>query len=66
MEFIDTSGKPRSDEEISQAIDQIEKEIVKADFSNPSLYMQFIPIKEALEELLSLRAKIREAIKTRG
>ena len=62
VEFQDDSGKPRSDEEIKEAIDRVEKEIVKSDFSNIPLFMQFSTIRESLIELLRLREIIKKAM----
>ena len=59
----DRTGQPRSDEEIAEALLQVKREIAKADFSNPMLFVQFLTIKDGLEELLSLRQKIRKAVK---
>lgn len=61
LEFQDNSGKPRSDEEIREAIQQVEKAIVKADTYNIPLFLQLPTIREGLHELL----RHREAIKKR-
>jgi len=57
LEMQDNSGKPRSDEDIKEAIRQVEKEIVKGDFTNIPLFMQLTTIREGLKELLKYRAR---------
>jgi len=58
--FIDRSGESRSDEDVKAAIERVEKEIVRADFSNPELFVQLPTIREGLNELLKLRGVVRE------
>ena len=55
MGTTDKTGQPRSDDDIKEAILVVEKEIVKADFKNPDLFVQLPTIREALEELLDFR-----------
>lgn len=59
-EIKDRLGEPRSDEKLLQALQQVKKEIVKCDFSNPTLFVQLPTIKDAIEELLVLRHRRRD------
>ncbi len=52
----DITEQLRSDECIREALDVVKREIVKADFSNPLLFVQLPTIKDALDELIYLRA----------
>ncbi|KKN52376.1 hypothetical protein LCGC14_0612930 [marine sediment metagenome] len=58
IEVKDITGEPRSKEDLLAALVIVKKEIIKADFSNPLLFLQFPIIKDALEELLLLRKVI--------
>jgi len=55
---MDKTGQPRSDDDLREAISVVEKEIVKADFGNPTLFLQLPTIREALKELLDVREQI--------
>ena len=55
IETEDKTGQPRSDDEIKEAILVVEKEIVKVDFGNPTLFLQLPTIRESLKELLLFR-----------
>lgn len=58
MGIEDKTGQPRSNDELKEAILVVEKEIVKADFDNPTLFLQLPTIREALKELLTIREHI--------
>lgn len=62
VEFIDKSGQPRSDEEVKEAIKEIEKALIRADTSNIPLFLQFPIIRQSLQELLQLRSLTRRAM----
>jgi len=52
---IDRSGEPRSNDDLKAAILVVEKEIIKVDFRNPTLFVQLPVIRDALKELLEIR-----------
>ena len=52
-------NQSRSDDELKEAIQVVEKEIIKTDFQNPTLFLQLPTIREGLKELLSIRECIK-------
>ena len=59
IDSVDTSGKPRPDAEIEQALQWAKKRIIRPDFKDPEGVIMCVTIKDALEELLAFRAKAR-------
>ncbi len=59
-EFIDRTGESRRDSEIEEAFQLIRRRMVKFDISDPELTVLLPIIKDALEELLTIR-KARKA-----
>ena len=62
MEMIDTTGQPRRDEEIVRARDVILKRLTSPakSLGDPELFLEFLTIKEALDELLARRRAERK------
>lgn len=56
IDFVDSTGKPRPAEEIEQALQWVRGKIIKIDFSDPAGVIHCVTIKDALEELLRIRA----------
>jgi hypothetical protein len=61
IDFVDSSGRPRPEAEIEQALGWVKKRIVRPDFSDPEGLILCVTIKDALEELLALRRIIAKA-----
>ena len=56
MRCVDKSGQPRSNEELGEALSQVENSIVKDMVKiPPALAMQLTTIREALIELIQIR-----------
>jgi hypothetical protein len=61
VDFIDDTGKPRSSEDIKEALMAVENAIVKDTTKiPPRLYVLLPTIRESLMELLQIRKIIRE------
>jgi len=60
FDAVDSSGKPRPDAEIEQALDWAKRRIIRPDFKDPEGVIMCVTIKDALEELLAYRAKARK------
>ncbi|GAI32159.1 unnamed protein product, partial [marine sediment metagenome] len=63
--MIDTSGQPRSDEELQEAIDCVKEIMVKHSTILPFFTVHALLILNCLEELQTLRRMIKEARKKR-
>lgn len=61
LNFVDATGRPRPALEIEQALQWVKGKIVKVDFSDPVGIIHCVTIKDALEELLRIRAFIERA-----
>lgn len=61
MTIIDSSGRPRPEAEIEQALEWVKKKIVRPDFSDPEGVILCVTIKDALTELLEIRRIIAKA-----
>jgi hypothetical protein len=64
LEFKDLSGTPRSDAEIREALDAVERHLVRSVdklMQTPDLFMALTTVRDALKELLTIRALLREA-----
>jgi hypothetical protein len=61
LDVDDKSGCPRTPGEIQGALLWAKKKIVRADFGDPEGLIHCVVIKDALEELLMLRAIIANA-----
>jgi len=59
-EFIDESGKPRSDDDIKEAIAEVGRAMIQMT-GEPRLLILFPTIIESLKELLTLRELVRAA-----
>jgi hypothetical protein len=61
MEFVDTTGQPRRDSEVQEALDFVSKEMVRHPLAmSPDGFpytIHFSTIRAALRELLDRRAK---------
>jgi len=60
-DFVDASGQPRPDADIEEALLWAKKRIIRPDFSDPAGVIHCVTIKDALEELLRIRAAARKA-----
>lgn len=59
-EIIDTTGQPRKDEDIREAIKVIEKQILTGILKlPPELAVQLMTIRQSLQELLEIRNKCK-------
>lgn len=62
LEFKDVTGEPRSDAEIREALDTVERHLVRSMdklMSVPDLFMALTTIRDALKELLAIRALLK-------
>lgn len=66
IENKDMTEEPRSEKQLREALDVVTKEIVKADFNNPTLYLQLSTIRDALKELLRFRLLIEKLKKEKA
>jgi len=64
-EMIDKTGKPRSDEELQEAIDCVKEIMVKHSTILPLFTVHALLILNCLEELQTLRRMLKEARKKR-
>jgi len=65
VEMIDETGKPRSDEELQEAIDCVKTIMVKHSTVLPLFTVHALLILNCLEELQNLRRLLEEARKKR-
>lgn len=61
ISFIDSTGKPRPASEIELALQWAKKKIVRPDYKDPEGIIMCVTIKDALEELLTIRAFLDKA-----
>lgn len=54
------TGQPRPDRDLEEALHWVKKKIIRPDFSDPEGVIMCGTIKDALEELLQMRAMIRK------
>ena len=65
MSMVDMSGKPRSDEELQEAIDCVKTIMVKHPTALPFFTVHALLILNCLEELQSIRKLLAEARRKR-
>jgi len=61
MNMVDVTGQPRPDSDIEQAIVWVSKKIIRPDLKDPEGVICCVTIRQALQELLQLRAIVRKA-----
>jgi len=66
MDFIDANGKPRRSAEIEDALHWAKTKIVRPDMADPAGVIHCVTIKDALQELLTLRRAAKSALATNG
>jgi hypothetical protein len=60
LDFVDATGQPRPDDDIEMALAWVSKKIIRPDFKDPEGVICCVTIREALQELLQIRAAIRK------
>ena len=58
VKFVDDSDKPRTIEELKEALSAVQKEFITASFSPVMLH--YVVIMDALRELIYIREKIEK------
>jgi hypothetical protein len=62
LEFKDVTGEPRSDAELREALETVERHLVRSVdklMQVPDLFMALTTVRDALHELLAIRVLIR-------
>ena len=58
--FVDTTNKPRTIEELEQALSAVQNEFIAATSSPSSLMIHYVVVMDALKELIHIRKKIEK------